>query len=69
VLIWTISTGVSLSIPQSLVVGLLILLAVLGLAWQVRCLAVALRARDRWLPWLAGDRQGSGTDSCGGPRV
>ncbi|OAH51360.1 hypothetical protein AYL44_03595 [Microbacterium oleivorans] len=47
VLIWTLSTGVSFSIPQWLVVALLFLPAVLGLAWQVRCLVVALRAGDR----------------------
>ncbi len=43
----TLSAGVRFSIPQWLVVGLLILSAVLGVAWQVRCLVVALRARDR----------------------
>lgn len=46
-LIWTLSTGVGFSIPQWVVVGLLILSAVLGVAWQVRCLVAALRARDR----------------------
>lgn len=46
-LILTLATGVRFSIPQWLVVGLLILSAVLGVAWQIRCLVLAIRVRDR----------------------